>query len=173
MLPRRRCFPRNTQSTASLFLARRVRSCQKRVLEPSQPCKGATHSEVLAIAHATMTLLLVAPLRLSSKKKRKELASRQCVKFVSELRSTTFFMARAFAASLQVMRGTKKIRCVCKTQKTSSVQLLPVLLPIVFILILFICLLILESLLILFLLAKAFLLLRRRLTRCGRLVLRQ
>ena len=51
--------------------------------------------------------------------KKKTLASRQCGKFVSELRSTTFCMARAIAVSLQVMQGTKKIRCVCQTQKTN------------------------------------------------------
>ena len=52
------------------------------------------------------------------------------------------------------------------------VQLLIVLLPVVFILVFFLCLSVLESLLIFEFLTKAFFFLRRRLTLLGRLVLR-
>ena len=68
---------------------------------------------ILAMAHTTMTLLLVAPLRLSRKDKRKENIPLQesALKtsvFGNELRQATFCVLRAIAASLQIMRGTKK-----------------------------------------------------------------
>ena len=67
-------------------------------------------SKVLAIAHATMTLLLVAPLRLSLKDKRKESiplheSASKTSKFEDELKRASCCMLRAIAASLQVMRG--------------------------------------------------------------------
>ena len=57
-----------------------------------------------------MTLLLVAPLRLSLKDKRKESiplheSASKTSKFGDELERASFCMLRAIAASLQVMRG--------------------------------------------------------------------
>ena len=103
-----------------------------------------------------MTLLLVAPFRLSSKKKRKILLAG----FSDNAREVR---KRTQINNLLHVKGNC---CVCQAQKAGSVQLLIVLLTIVFILIFFICLLIFKGLIILFFLAKAFLLLRTRLTLC-------
>ena len=91
-------------------------------------------SKVLAIAHATMTLLLVAPLRLSFKDKRKESiplheSASKTSKFGDELERASFCMLRAIAASLQVMRGSKLCDLLCS--KAESVELFIVAPPIV------------------------------------------
>ena len=127
VLPRRRCFPRSRVSLPCYpFLqdegspARSVSLSQCSRARCNVPCK------VLAIARATMTLLLVAPLRLSLKDKRKEkhilLAefTSNTGKFVSELRSTTFCMLGAMAASLQVMRGFKNSTVSAKLKRRAQ-----------------------------------------------------
>ena len=81
-------------------------------LSPLQPCEVQRSSKVLAIAHATMTLLLVARLRLSLKDERKEdrplCDSRaKTSKFEDELRQASFCTLRAMSSSLQVTRGKK------------------------------------------------------------------
>ena len=132
----------------------------KASLSRKQPWKRCNApSKVLAIAHATMTLLLVASLRLSLKDKRKDCiplheSALKTRKFEDELRQASFCMLRAIAASLQVMRGIKKW-CELLHSKTASVELLIVALPIV--LILLILLLLFLQLVELFLLAATLL----------------
>ena len=76
MLPRRRCFLRSKLSLPCYPFLQDEGSPARGEFVSLSPCSRGKRCyvpcKVLAIAHATMTLLLVAPLRLSLKDKRKE-----------------------------------------------------------------------------------------------------
>ena len=116
-----------------------------------------------------MTLLLVAPLRLSLKDKRKENIPLQAViREDEQVRMRTqisnLLHAKGHCCIPPSHAGFQKLYANCQAQKARSVELLVVAPPIVLILILLICLLLLNHSLVLLILALTLCFIRRRVT---------